>query len=150
LAVTTLPCEWFGSHFEGACSYGALWASIGVGLVVGAICFGLLSFRAIGKIARQSEFTPGTSRTLMWVWGSAVVFAFVAPIVLPHIGLGELVNTAVSLFALAFLLAVSLILVRRLKLNSFLALLPLVPILGTFVFLFVVVRAYNATLQSDA
>jgi uncharacterized membrane protein YedE/YeeE len=32
VALETLPCHWFGTGFEGACAYGALWASIGTGL----------------------------------------------------------------------------------------------------------------------
>ena len=34
IALEALPCHWFGTAFEGACAYGVLYTSIGIGLAV--------------------------------------------------------------------------------------------------------------------
>ena len=36
LLLVIAPCSWFGSNFEGACGYGAVYSAIGLGLVVAA------------------------------------------------------------------------------------------------------------------
>ncbi|GJI97801.1 hypothetical protein RugamoR57_45190 [Duganella caerulea] len=38
-ALSVMPCEWFGSSFEGACGYGAMFASIAGGLLLSVVLF---------------------------------------------------------------------------------------------------------------
>ena len=45
IAIETLPCEWFGTSFEGACAYGALYASFAIGLLVAITLFAWLVYR---------------------------------------------------------------------------------------------------------
>lgn len=49
VAVETLPCHWFGTGFEGACAYGALFASACIGLTVLVLTFSYLCYRMIKK-----------------------------------------------------------------------------------------------------
>jgi len=60
LAVETLPCRWFGTGFEGACAYGALWASIGIGLAAAVLSFAYFCNRL--RRSRASSL-PVDSRT---------------------------------------------------------------------------------------
>ena len=45
VAMGTLPCRWFGTGFEGACAYGVLWTSIGMGLTAAVVSFAYLVYR---------------------------------------------------------------------------------------------------------
>lgn len=38
-ALDNMPCEWFGSSFEGGCGYGAVFASIAGGLLLSVVLF---------------------------------------------------------------------------------------------------------------
>ena len=56
IALEALPCHWFGTAFEGACAYGVLYTSIGIGLaVVGAVAF-LMGAVAIERETRRVEW----------------------------------------------------------------------------------------------
>jgi hypothetical protein len=142
IAVTVLPCEWFGSRFEGACGYGALWVAVLIGTLVAALAFGLLTFYALGESTRSSELGSVPIRSLFWLWLVALLAMLVASFLLPFARLGSLIGTAVSLLTLSFFISTSLVLIRRLEMNSFLSLLPLVPFFGTIALVFIVVRKY--------
>lgn len=57
LAMSTLPCRWFGTAFEGACAYGVLWASIALGLLAAVLSFGVFAYRVV----RRRPAAPGLS-----------------------------------------------------------------------------------------
>jgi hypothetical protein len=49
IGFETLPCQWFGTAFEGACAYGVLYTSIAIGLAVAALAFSYLCYRVLGR-----------------------------------------------------------------------------------------------------
>ena len=49
LALETLPCHWFGTGFEGACAYGAIWAAIGIGVLAAVVLFAYLGYRVLRR-----------------------------------------------------------------------------------------------------
>lgn len=57
VAMSTLPCRWFGTGFEGACAYGVFWASIALGLLGAVVTFGYLAYRVV----RRRPATPPVS-----------------------------------------------------------------------------------------
>lgn len=57
VAMSTLPCRWFGTGFEGACAYGVLWASIALGVLGATVSFGYLAYR----VGRRRLVTPPVS-----------------------------------------------------------------------------------------
>jgi uncharacterized membrane protein YedE/YeeE len=60
VAVETLSCHWFGSGFEGACAYGALWASVGIGIAAAVLVFANFCVRLL---RRRATRLPLDSRT---------------------------------------------------------------------------------------
>ena len=57
VAVEILPCHWFGTAFEGACAYGVLWTSIGIGLGVMLLSFAYACVRLWRRRAGLSAET---------------------------------------------------------------------------------------------
>lgn len=53
--VLSLPCSTFGSSFEGACGYGAVFTAAGVGLGAFVLSFILLAVLVGRSIRRQAE-----------------------------------------------------------------------------------------------
>jgi uncharacterized membrane protein len=47
VAMEALPCHWFGTGFEGACAYGVLYTSLGIGLVSVLLMFAWFCYRLI-------------------------------------------------------------------------------------------------------
>jgi hypothetical protein len=52
IALEALPCHWFGTAFEGACAYGVLYTSIGIGLAVAVLAFSYLCYRVLRRSGR--------------------------------------------------------------------------------------------------
>lgn len=53
IAVELLPCNWFGTAFEGACAYGVFWTSIILGLIVTGLSFATIGFRVLRRRERE-------------------------------------------------------------------------------------------------
>ena len=62
VAIETLPCHWFGTGFEGACAYGALWTSIGIGLSAVVLSFAYLSYRLFRRRGSRTSTLAVKSR----------------------------------------------------------------------------------------
>ncbi|KAF1043813.1 MAG: hypothetical protein GAK35_02040 [Herbaspirillum frisingense] len=53
--VMVMPCSGFGSSFEGACGYGAIFTAIGVGVVAFLMAFVVLAVQVGRAIRHQAE-----------------------------------------------------------------------------------------------
>lgn len=140
LAMTVLPCQWFGSNFEGACSYGVLWAAIAVGLLVASVTFGVLTYQAMKSLPAASEGAEVKFReSLLWTWLISFVLVLALPF-FPLVKNGNLVDTVVAAFALAFFIAASMAVAHRIGKNPLIALIALVPYIGVFALAVIVLR----------
>ena len=116
-ATAVLPCQWFGSNFEGACGYGALWAAIGIGVVVAAVSFSYFSFRVVRALPLTQEGASPLKGPLVWVWGSSLL-AVLAASILPIAHLGNMVDIPAFFLALGFFISASMVFARRLQMNG--------------------------------
>jgi hypothetical protein len=78
--MLTMPCRWFGSSFEGACGYGAMYASIGVGALITIVLAALLIMRYlptrhVAWDVANGRAEAGTGPTRDLVIGWRVTFA---------------------------------------------------------------------------
>jgi hypothetical protein len=143
-AIFLLPCEWFGSTFEGGCGFAALWVSVAIGVAMAAVVFGGLLFRVLGKRQAGPQPNAGIVRKLLLAWLAALVAMLGAAFFLPFAGLGGMVNAPVYMLASAGFIAASFVLLRTLGVPPVLAFLPLLPGVGTLVLVALVARAYLA------
>jgi hypothetical protein len=142
IAAVVLPCEWFGSNFEGACGYGVLWTAVGIGALTAAVAFGSFSFRTVSAAFSGVPAASRSERQLMVSWAATVVVLLAMPFMLPYAGFGDMIDYPAYLLCLGLFIAVSLVLVRKLRMSSFWVLLPLVPFVGTFALAVLIIRAY--------
>ncbi|RFP16831.1 hypothetical protein D0T25_17280 [Duganella sp. BJB488] len=93
-AVSTMPCEWFGSSFEGGCGYGALWMCIAGGLALSMVLF--LGFvvvyfrrRSAPAVVLSEQERADAPRLLAW-WRAVFALMLVAHVLplLPMLGSG--------------------------------------------------------------
>lgn len=134
LSFFLLPCNWFGSSFEGACGYGVLWAAMGVGAVVAGLLFMWLGVRTIrtlyASVLAQVDHLPH-SAPLARAWLILLVIYWVQLLLVaswPGANPGFML-AVVWLSFLAFAV-VSALLLRRIQLPALLSLLLLIPFMG--------------------
>jgi len=89
-ALSVMPCEWFGSSFEGGCGYGAMFASIAGGLALSVVLF--LGFvvvyfkrrqRSGPALALSEQELADAPRLLAWwrvVFALMLVFQVLPPL----------------------------------------------------------------------
>lgn len=58
LALELMPCSWFGSHAEGACGYGAVFAVMGAAPIVFLALTAVLCIGYARRRARQAQSGP--------------------------------------------------------------------------------------------
>lgn len=134
LSFFLLPCNWFGSSFEGACGYGVLWAAMGVGVVVAGLSFLWLGVRSIrtlyasvlAQVAHLQHSAP-----LARAWLMLLVIYWVQ-LLLVASWPGATAGLMVTVMWLSFLAfaVVSALLLRRIQLPALLSLLLLIPFVG--------------------
>lgn len=133
LAITLLPCAWFGSGFEGACGYGAMWTAlaIGLGVTLLAAVAGLwwVLSAARGASAGSAADAPA-GRGLVAAWAASLALVLLARALLPRLGLGSLVDLPLLLALTLLPMGLSMVLARRGGRPAALGLLALLPWVG--------------------
>jgi hypothetical protein len=132
LASALLPCDWFGSNFEGACSYGVLWASLGIAAVVGVVAFAALLFVAFSRTVPCEERSK-SARSLAILWFATVIASLAAGPLLPAARLDLMVVGMVHAVCTVALIVFSALVARAAGRSAALGLLALIPFAGQFV-----------------
>lgn len=132
LAITLLPCAWFGSGFEGACGYGAMWTAlaIGLGVTVVAAVAGLWWVLGAVRAGGASAADAPAGRDLVAAWAASLALALLARALLPRLGLGSLVDLPLLLALTLLPMGLSMVLARRGGRPAALGLLALLPWVG--------------------
>jgi hypothetical protein len=125
-ALEWMPCQWFGSSFEGGCGYGALWTAAGVAFLLWPLLFlgaATLYFRrtrtATGASA-ASDAAPSARLVKQWrVVLGLTLLAQLLPmaLVLAHVNFSPEVDTVLRWLAL-FMLVLNAVLVYRVAVRS--------------------------------
>lgn len=58
MALELMPCSWFGSHSEGACGYGAVFAVMGAAPIVFLVLTAVLCIWYARRRGRQAQTGP--------------------------------------------------------------------------------------------
>lgn len=127
-ALEWMPCQWFGSSFEGGCGYGALWTAAGVALLLWPLLFlgaAAWYFRRSRDInATQASAVPDAtpSARLVKQWRVVLGLTLLAQLlpmalVLAHVYFSPAVDTVLRWLAL-FMLVLNAVLVYRIAVRS--------------------------------
>lgn len=133
--VLFAPCSWFGSSFEGACGYGAVYASIALGFAVTLLVAMAILVYLFRRDAPASNPTTGpvSSRGLTVAWGVALVAQYLG--LLPMVGVlfGGIVGTAVSMAGLVAFIGLSVALAKARGKHPLIASATLIPLVGPLI-----------------
>ena len=125
-ALEWMPCRWFGSSFEGACGYGALWTAAGLAFLLWPLLFlgaATLYFRrtrtATGAPAASDAASPPRLVKQWRVVLGLTLLAQLLPMVLvfAHVDFSSEVDTVLRWLAL-FMLVLNAVLVYRIAVCS--------------------------------
>jgi hypothetical protein len=127
-ALEWMPCQWFGSSFEGGCGYGALWTAAGVALLLWPLLFlgaAALYFRRTrstnpAQASAASDVLPSARLVTQWrVVLGLTLLAQLLPmaLVLAHVNFSPEVDTVLRWLAL-FMLVLNAVLVYRIAVRS--------------------------------
>jgi hypothetical protein len=109
LALEWMPCQWFGSSFEGACGYGALWTAAGVAVLLWPLLFlgaAALYFRRGRDAAVVPAAAPPARLVTQWrVVLALTLLAQLLPLLLAftHVDLSPAADTALRWLILLML-----------------------------------------------
>ncbi len=148
--MMSMPCQWFGSSFEGACGYGAFHASVLLGVAVFVVSFALMAYRVVAATAGKPSATRSSTAKTALLW-FIVLAGYLALSYGPlSTMLGGALQTAASLLTLAVFLALSAVTLKRLESHPALCLVVFLPYVGIWALTGLVLYRATALRRSSA
>lgn len=133
IAGTTIPCEWFGSNFEGACGYGVMWTSLAIGMAISSVSFVIILYKINPSQPEATSDISGISRVLFYSWALFLLLSLTIGYLFPMTHLGTLAGAIAQLISTIAFMVFSVLIFRQLKINKAYCLMALIPLVGKLI-----------------
>lgn len=132
--VLMAPCSWFGSSFEGACGYGAVFAALLLGMAVTLIAGTAILVYLLG---RGKELAPpgdyGSSKSAITAWWLTLIAQYLGFVPGINIYLAGIVGSAISLVASIVFVGLSAAIAQARGMRPAIALAAIIPLVGPMI-----------------
>lgn len=128
--VLMAPCSWFGSSFEGACGYGALFTAIFVGLGATLTASTGILLYLTRRAPGHATPSPSSSKAVVAGWWVALAAQYLGFVPGVSIYLAGIVGSMISLVGSIVLVGLSAALARARGKHPAIALTALIPLIG--------------------